>query len=199
MRQETGLRERKKEQTKRALFAHALRLFTERGFDATTIEDIAAAADVAPRTFFRYFSTKEELFSLGQAEEDEALRSTLASREPGEDDVALLLRAFHTMLQLDHIDRHQSGKILAVVLATPSLRAKTLEEMLRTERLIAEGLAGAGASAPELLRARMLASAAIGMFFSALSMWVEGGQVGEPFVAVEEGARWLREGFVARG
>ncbi|MCC7074145.1 MAG: TetR family transcriptional regulator [Deltaproteobacteria bacterium] len=199
MGQESGLRERKKEQTKRELFAHALRLFEAKGFDETTIEDIAAAANVAPRTFFRYFATKEKLFSLGQEEEDETLRATLASRRPGEDDISLLLRAFHAMLKLEHIDPKQSGVMMAVVLNTPSLRARTLEEMLRMERLIAEGLVGRKASRAEMLRARMLASAAISMFFTALLVWVEDGQKGDPFEAVEASAPLLRTGFVRRG
>jgi AcrR family transcriptional regulator len=191
-----GLRERKKEQTRRELFGHALRLFSERGYDDTTIEDIAAAANVAPRTFFRYFATKEELFSLGQDAEDEALSTTLASRRPGEDDVTLLLRAFNAMLGLEHIDPKQSGLMMAVVLRTPALRARTLEEMLRMERLIAEGLVGKKASRAEGLRARLLASAAISMFFTVLLTWVEGGQKGDPFELVAANASWLRTGFV---
>lgn len=55
-----GLRERKKRQTREAIQNHALRLYQEQGYDATTIEQIADAADVSPSTFFRYFPTKSE-------------------------------------------------------------------------------------------------------------------------------------------
>jgi AcrR family transcriptional regulator len=78
-----GLRERKKQQTREAIHRAAMRLFSERGFEATTIADIAAAADIAPRTFFSYFASKEEAvfpkFELMFADFDRALRE----RPPG--------------------------------------------------------------------------------------------------------------------
>jgi len=80
----TGLRERKKQWTREAIFEAASRLFTERGFDAVTVADVARAADVSEMTVFNYFPTKEDLFFGGMEFFEERLLEAVRDRGPGD-------------------------------------------------------------------------------------------------------------------
>ncbi|MFE5509164.1 MULTISPECIES: TetR/AcrR family transcriptional regulator [unclassified Streptomyces] len=80
----TGLRERKKQRTRDALIRVALELFTAQGYERTTVDEIVEAVEVSQRTFFRYFSSKEEVaFAVQQMVEERFVRS-LEQRPPAE-------------------------------------------------------------------------------------------------------------------
>lgn len=78
-----GLRERKKQQTRDAIARVALRLFAERGYDHTTLADIADAADVSKRTIFAYFDSKEDILFAGEPSYFELIKHKLEDRPPG--------------------------------------------------------------------------------------------------------------------
>ncbi len=78
-----GLRERKKRATREAIAATARRLFAERGFDAVTVAEVAAAADVAEKTVFNHFATKEDLVFAGGETRLAQLQADIAQRPPG--------------------------------------------------------------------------------------------------------------------
>jgi len=134
VREQAGLRERSKARRRAAIIRAALELFAERGYDATTIADIAAAADVAPRTVAMYFASKLDIAMSRFSQSIDELTSALRSRGPGESGTAIIdgwLRASGPEAEQDL--RELSSRMFA---ANPELNA------LRTARMataIAEG------------------------------------------------------------
>jgi AcrR family transcriptional regulator len=92
-----GLRERKKQRTREQIIEAAMGLFAERGYQATTIGDIANAADIAPRTFFSYFPSKEAVVFYNVDRDLDRLASALRDRPPGETAFDALRRWIDTM------------------------------------------------------------------------------------------------------
>src|SRR5437899_8554110 len=85
MTQQPGLRERKKQRTREAIARAAHQLFVERGYQTTTLPDIAAAADVSTRTIFAYFPSKEDILFADLERMKDALAATIAERTEGKD------------------------------------------------------------------------------------------------------------------
>lgn len=140
---EHGWRERKKALTRRALIEAGLRLFRERGYQETSIAQVAAAAGVAPRTFFGYFAGKEELvFADTPARIETALR-VVGERAP-EDTVAdVLTRVADETLAGNPGDLDLMGLApgrMELVTSTPSLQGAALHRLWTAERRLAEAL-----------------------------------------------------------
>jgi AcrR family transcriptional regulator len=136
----TGLRERKKLQTRQALRNAALQLTVERGLDHVTVEDIAAMADVSPRTFFNYFSSKEVAVVGGDPELMIHVLGVLAAR-PVEEEPLLSLHAvleeFATLLVQNRDVHVLRRKVLAENPGLLSRRAAAFDEF---ERVLIEGV-----------------------------------------------------------
>jgi len=155
-----GLRERKKQQTRDRIVRTALRLFAKRGFEATTIADIAAAADVAPRTFFAYFPSKEAVVFHDFAEVHDRFAERLRGRPP-EETVFDALRAWIVEWMRTRRSEPTHRRQHEVILATPALQAHERENLARFGDLIAEGVAADLDVAPDSLRARLVSAAAV--------------------------------------
>src|SRR5687767_7500056 len=100
-----GLRERRRAQTADEIERIALALFVERGFGAVTVEEIASSAGVSPRTFFRYFPSKELVLLRDQDRRISQLRDALAARPDDEPVLASMRRALLDMAEVYEADR----------------------------------------------------------------------------------------------
>ncbi|CAO5233787.1 TetR family transcriptional regulator [Frankia sp. AgKG'84/4] len=164
-----GLRERKKEQTRRALASAATQLFTERGYEATTVEDIAAAAEVSPRTFFRYYPAKEDVVS-------QIFRSSgfdsLVDARPADEPVAETLRAAaFSLLRVCAEAPAPALAVLRMVDTRPELRVRLAEvQWERSEALTTLVTARLGAE-PDSPLPGLLASWTLATVDTVLAHW----------------------------
>lgn len=165
-----GLRERKKARTRAAIREHALRLFREQGYHATTVEQIAAAAEVSPSTFFRYFPTKEDVVLQDDMEQ---LMLEAFDRQPPELSPVAAMRAAVREMQ-DAMDPTQWEKLRQTSeLATtvPEVRARALDDFSRTIAMMAEAMAKRTGRSPDDLAVRAVAGAIFGVVIAVTMPW----------------------------
>lgn len=170
-------RERKKLETRRALERSALRLFAERGYEQTTVEDIAEAADVAVRTFFRYFSSKQDvLFGDVVTDRISRLRHELAER-PRDENPLESIRIVMALLDFTGPDEEQ--QILArmeLMRRQPSFVGRYLEIMDDLRRAIVDFVADrTGLDPTEDLVPLLVGGACVASWDASLKVWVESG------------------------
>jgi len=166
-------RARKKAATKRSIQEHALRLIVEKGYDATTVDEIAAAAGVSHMTFFRYFPRKEDVVEYD--EYDPMLEELIAARPPEEPPLTALHMAVRAGLeQILATDREALLTRTRLVLHNPVLRSRNLIAQDTTRDLFARALAHrAGLPEPDLA-STVQASAVLGAMAPAVSAWADG-------------------------
>ncbi|WP_346151803.1 TetR family transcriptional regulator [Nonomuraea recticatena] len=166
----SGLRERKKARTREAILREAFRLFRERGYNATTIDQIAEAAEISPATFFRYFPTKEDLVTFDRFP---PLIEALQVQPPGEP-VAVLRGAFRTAFASLTAEEIAAGHAREVFAATvPELLAANLRRspgLLRELSEIVADRVGCGADDP---RIRNVAGAVFGVVAMVWLQWAQ--------------------------
>ena len=135
-----GLRERKKARTREALQEAAMDLFTRQGFDGTTVEEIADACEVSPRTFFRYFPTKEDVLFADTEARRERLLAVLAD-QPADVAPFAALHAAMRALALDYRDDRDALVARAKVLeGSPQLQAYKAEHQHGWEAAVVDAL-----------------------------------------------------------
>jgi AcrR family transcriptional regulator len=142
----TGLRERKKARTREALLEAAMERFSRQGFDGTTVEEIAEACEVSPRTFFRYFPTKEDVLFADAEGRRERLLAVIAAR-PADEPAFGALRAAMAALAVDY--RHDRDALVVrsgIVASSFHLQAYKAEHQHSWEAAVVDVLERRAAS-----------------------------------------------------
>jgi AcrR family transcriptional regulator len=167
-----GLRERNKLRTRQEIADATLRLVDERGFEHVTVEQIAAAADIAPRTFFRYFDSKEDALLADHSDRLALLRERLAARPDSEGPLTAVRAA--VLEVVGDLEEHRDLMLCKVRLteANPALRAQSLERMGDLERTLAEALAArSGVDVDADIRPFVIAGAVCTAMRVAIDRW----------------------------
>lgn len=178
-----SLRERKKLATRRLLRRAALELVSERGLANVTVEDIAEAAGVSPRTFFNYFPSKEAVLFGGYEERAAALRERVATRSPGGPAIDVLRAVMAEDAEEMAAELRSLGgnpvdwiRRMKMARADPLVRAAHAGQMARLERALTEGLAARLDADPETdPYPGVLAAATVGVVRSCMAFWAGSG------------------------
>jgi AcrR family transcriptional regulator len=156
-----GLRERKKQQTREKIAHVALQLFAERGYDETTLAEIAEAADVSPRTIFAYFESKEDILFCDEPLVYQRLEQTLKQRPPGATTVDALREFVSSFSEADE----QAKLRKRIIGANEGLRLSERARSGSFEALIADSIAqDLGDAGPDDVRPLLIAASVTAAF-----------------------------------
>jgi AcrR family transcriptional regulator len=191
-----GLRERRKKLTAAELEAAAYRLFGERGFDAVTVDDIAAEADVSRRTFFRYFASKEDVLLADHFTQLARLREAMAAR-PSDEPIVTALRNAVLSMTGDFEDRKEMVILRGRLMRdTPSLQARSLVHQKLWEEAMQEMVASRlGVDPVKDLRPGVVSAAALAAMRVAFTNWLVGGCDGDLIALTTEALDLLDGGL----
>jgi AcrR family transcriptional regulator len=164
--QPLGLRERKKIKTHRAIRREAFRLFDANGYAATTIEQIADAAEVSPSTFFRYFPSKESLLLADDL--DPLILAAFEAQPPELSPGQAIRRAYETtMAQLSPEQLEFENTRQRLIFSIPELKAALYDEYYRTVTVMAEAIGHRIGRAADDFEVRVYVGALVGAMMAA--------------------------------
>lgn len=148
----------------------AMALFQERGYDRTTVEEIAARAGLTERTFFRYFADKREVLFSGSKDLEKFIVDAIASAPPGMGPLNAVTAALEATAPGFEQRRAHARKRQALITAHAELQERELIKLSSLASAIAKGLRGRGVAKPT---ASLIAEAGIAIFKNAFERWVE--------------------------
>lgn len=181
-----GLRERKKQQTREKIARVALELFAERGYDETTLADIAEAADVSPRTIFAYYDSKEDILFSAEGAFIDRLKQKLEERPPGTTTIDAI-REF--LASIEPPDEHAKLR-KEVIRATPALEMGMRGRESQLEPMLVQSIARDLGAGPNDVRPLLVAASMTAAFMSVRDRLFAAEAGGEP-VSHEQGLEIL--------
>lgn len=180
-----GLRERKKQKTREAIQRAALRLFSKQGYEETTVEEIAEAADISPSTFFNYFPTKEDVVLYDMYD---PLTIEMILKRPKDEPLNTVarqvLQAMGELFERDKEMMLERGKLFMEV---PELRARMWDELERTQNLFAQVLAERTRRRVDDFELRVTTRIFVAAMYEAALEWMRGNGR-EPLAALADRA-----------
>ncbi|MER7725233.1 TetR family transcriptional regulator [Streptomyces sp. NPDC096323] len=192
--QPMGLRERKKLKTRVAIRTATYRLIQEQGYEATTIEQIAEAAEVSPSTVLRYFATKEDIVLTDAY--DPLMVTALRSRpldEPPLESLRLMMReALTSFVTAEEEELRRRTRLMVEI---PAIRARMTETMSDTAKLLSQVLADRTGRSADDLRIRIFTAAVLGALREVTLYWGEHGQEGDLITMIDEALDTLETGL----
>ncbi|MFF9351376.1 TetR/AcrR family transcriptional regulator [Streptomyces sp. NPDC014734] len=193
-----GLRERKKLRTRITIRRATYRLIAEQGYDATTIEQIAEAAEVSPSTVFRYFASKEDIVLTD--EYGAVLEAELRERPAGEPPLAslrsVLTGALSAFLTGEEEELRQRTRLTVEV---PAVRARMTQTLCDTAKLLADVLAERSGRDRDDLEVRVFVAAVLAALREVALHWGEHGGDGDLVAMVDQALDTLEGGLTLRG
>ena len=161
-----GLRERKKIKTRQAIRREAFRLIDENGYAATTVEQIAEAAEVSPSTFFRYFPSKESVLLADDM--DPMILEALAQQPPELSPIQAFRGAYETVTAgMSEEQREFEDTRVRLIFSIPELKAAVYDEYYRTVTVMAEAIGHRIGRAAEDFEVRVFVGAMVGAMMAA--------------------------------
>lgn len=185
-----GLRERKRQQTRQKLISAAMRLFEKKGYEQTTVAEIAAAAGVSTKTFFNYFASKDEVLFPHLSRRIDAAVALIEQRAPDDQMADVLMAAMEHMLA-DALIEEVDGGLAAVrlpIMSVPAVQAATLHRYFLAEARLARALQQAYADAVDLAAAAAVIGSVMGAAIAAALVCLQNGATTEQLRAVAERA-----------
>jgi AcrR family transcriptional regulator len=189
-----GLRARKKAKTRAVIREQALRLFDEQGYAATTVDQIAEAAEASPSTFFRYFPTKEDVVLADDF--DEPLLAAMRAQPPEVHPAEAMRRAIRGVFDaITPAEWEVEQRRQRLVYLVPELQARAMQEYVTMIGMVAAAIAERAGLPADDFSARVMAGALIGAAVAAMPQGMTGGGDLSDFGRIDRALQLVEEGL----